>query len=104
MKTRFNKTILLLASLIFTLCSVAMQTDDTSKEKALVTLENKCNVCHRSRNPGKIFTLNNMDGFAPGIYKQVFVKKRMPRGNTIKLDQKDRQALMNWLKTLNPGN
>ena len=50
------------------------------RDNALKVLTEKCNVCHRRQNPRKVFTESNMDGLAPAIYKQVFVKKRMPRG------------------------
>lgn len=66
---------------------------------ALKVLVEKCNVCHQRQNPRKIFTDSNMDELAPSIYKQVFVKKRMPRGNTIKLSEEDQKALTDWLKT-----
>lgn len=41
-----------------------------------------------------------MDELAPAVYKQVFVKKRMPRGNTIKLTEADEKALMAWIRTV----
>jgi hypothetical protein len=42
-----------------------------------------------------------MDAFAPKIHKQVFVKKRMPKGKEITLAVSDFTTLKNWLKTLN---
>lgn len=69
------------------------------KVLALKVLVEKCNVCHQRQNPRKVFTDSNMDDLAPSIYKQVFVKKRMPRGNTIKLGKEDQKALTDWLKT-----
>jgi len=68
---RFNKTI----------------QDPDIKQEVLQILISKCNVCHRSRNPGKVFTLDNMDNLAPKIHHQVFVRKRMPKGKKIILNQ-----------------
>ena len=55
------------------------------KIKAFGVLETKCNICHIKQNRKKIFTLENMNGFAPKIEEQVFIKKRMPKGKKIKL-------------------
>ena len=70
--------------------------DDIST-KALEVLQTKCNVCHVKQNPRKVFTPENMDGFAPKIYKQVFIKKRMPRGKKIKLTDEEYQILLTWI-------
>ena len=70
------------------------------KLEGLNVLQNKCNVCHARRNPSKVFTLENMDGFADKIDQQVFVKKRMPKGNSIKLSAEDRLTLKAWINTL----
>jgi len=72
----------------------------TVKDHALKVLDEKCNICHRRQNPRKVFTEANMDDLAPAIYKQVFVKKRMPRGNTIKLTADDEKALLEWIRSL----
>jgi uncharacterized membrane protein len=69
------------------------------RTNALIILRTKCNVCHYKQNPGKVFTLANMDKFAPKIYKQVFVKRRMPKGNATKLTQEEEQTLMVWLQS-----
>ena len=69
------------------------------RDNALKVLTEKCNICHRRENPQKVFTESNMDGLAPAIYKQVFVKKRMPRGNTVKLTEGDERMLMEWIRT-----
>ena len=52
----------------------------SSKDKAFAILENKCNLCHKTRNKRKLFTKLNMDNWAEDVYKQVFIKKRMPKG------------------------
>lgn len=72
------------------------------KKKALIVLQTKCNVCHQKQNPRKVFTGENVDALAPKIYKQVFVKRRMPRGNEIKLTVSEEATLLNWLKTRVP--
>lgn len=76
--------------------------DADLKKKALIVLQTKCNVCHTRQNPRKVFTVENVDGLAPKIYKQVFVKRRMPRGNEIKLTAAEEATLLSWLKTRIP--
>ncbi|WP_306013422.1 MULTISPECIES: hypothetical protein [unclassified Allomuricauda] len=68
-----------------------------TKENALQILDNKCNVCHRKRNKRRVFTSENMDTWANDIYKQVFIRKRMPKGNKIKLTAKEYQELLTWI-------
>lgn len=77
--------------------SVKSQNQSVIKQNAFIVLNMKCNVCHRSKNPRKVFTTTNMEKYAQKIYKQVFVKKRMPKGNKIKLSSKDLSALKDWL-------
>ncbi len=72
-----------------------------TKIEATEILNTKCNVCHVKQNRKKVFTLDNMDAFAPKIHKQVIVKKRMPKGNKITLAESDYTTLKNWLKTIN---
>ncbi|MCP4484548.1 MAG: hypothetical protein GY823_08320 [Flavobacteriaceae bacterium] len=67
--------------------------------KAFQILDNKCNVCHRKRNQRRIFTKENMETWANDIYKQVFVKKRMPKGKNIKLSSNEYQELLTWIST-----
>lgn len=69
------------------------------KEAAFQVLKSKCNVCHVKQNPRRVFSLENMEEFAARIYKQVFVKKRMPRGRKIKLTQDEYETLQNWINT-----
>jgi uncharacterized membrane protein len=69
------------------------------KLRALTILQTKCNVCHQTKNPRKVFTNDNMGVLAPKIYKQVFVKRRMPKGDEIKLTAQEEQVLMSWLQT-----
>ena len=68
-----------------------------ANEKVFQILDNKCNVCHRKQNKRRVFTSNNMDTWANAIYKQVFIKKRMPKGNKIKLTANEYQELLTWI-------
>ncbi len=70
-----------------------------SDEIAFKILDNKCNVCHRKRNKRRIFTKENMHTWSNDIYKQVFVKKRMPKGKNIKLSSNEYQKLLTWIST-----
>ena len=67
------------------------------RDKAFQILDNKCNVCHSKRNKRRVFTIENMDDFGPDIYKQVFVKKRMPKGRKIKLTSEEYQDVLTWI-------
>jgi uncharacterized membrane protein len=64
-------------------------------------LQVKCNVCHQTKNPSKVFTLDNMTSLAPKIYKQVFITKRMPKGKEIRLSQNEYDKLKKWLLSQN---
>ena len=66
-------------------------------EKAFQILDNKCNVCHRKRNKKRVFTSDNMNTWVNDIYKQVFIKKRMPKGKKIKLTSNEYQELLTWI-------
>ncbi|WP_120650282.1 MULTISPECIES: hypothetical protein [unclassified Aquimarina] len=68
-----------------------------SKAEAFKILESKCNVCHYKKNKRRVFTLENMNSWANDIYKQVFIKKRMPKGKKIKLNSKEYQELLTWI-------
>jgi hypothetical protein len=74
----------------------------TVKEEAFNILRTKCNVFHVKKNKRKIFTRNNMSGFAPQINTQVFIKRRMPNSKDIKLTAKEYQLLSTWLRSLKP--
>lgn len=67
------------------------------KSDAYEILKTKCNGCHRTRNPAKVFTADNMDRFSAEIYKQVFVKKRMPKGRENQLTLEEYERLKKWL-------
>ncbi len=70
------------------------------KDKAFSILETKCNLCHKTRNKRILFTKLNMGNWAEDVYKQVFIKKRMPKGKTIKLSNDDYQQLLTWITSL----
>lgn len=69
-------------------------------DKVLEILSTKCNVCHSTKNPSKVFTKDNMDAFYKNINRQVFVFKRMPKGNKIKLSTEEKEILKDWINTL----
>ncbi len=71
------------------------------KAEVFQLLDAKCNVCHRKKNPFRVFSLKNMERNAKRIHQQVFVYKRMPKGNSVKLADEDYQLLKQWLKTQN---
>lgn len=75
-------------------------TDSILKEEAYLILSQKCNVCHIKNNPNKFFTKDNMDGFSKKIKRQVFLWKRMPKGNEIKLTNEEKNKLKKWIKSL----
>jgi uncharacterized membrane protein len=80
--------------------SISIDNQHTVKENAFNILRTKCNVCHVKMNKRKIFTRNNMSGFAPEINTQVFIKRRMPKGKDVKLTEKEYQLLSTWLRSL----
>ena len=69
------------------------------KIQAIHILENKCNVCHRKRNKRRVFTLDNMNGWANDVHIQVFLKKRMPKGKDIKLTEQEYHDLLTWISS-----
>lgn len=68
-----------------------------SKALAFAILDNKCNSCHRIKNKRRIFTIENMDGNAKKIHKQVFIWKRMPKRSAPQLTTIEYDQLKNWL-------
>lgn len=75
------------------------QTKASTREKELAfeVLKLKCNSCHDTRNRKKLFTPSNMDGHAPAIHRQVFIKKRMPKKGGTPLTELEKQVLLTWL-------
>ena len=70
---------------------------EPTKQRAFSILSNKCNVCHKNRNRRRVFTEENMNSWANDVYKQVFIKKRMPKGKKIKLTLQEYQDLLTWI-------
>lgn len=71
--------------------------DDPIKQSAFTVLEDKCNGCHKIQKPAYLFTLKNMDIHAADINKQVFIKKKMPKGEGNELTTLESAALRKWL-------
>mgnify|MGYP005993915167 CR=1 FL=1 len=61
--------------------SVSFEQGLNQKEEAYKILNNKCNICHKNKD----------------IYKQVFIKKRMPKGKDIKLTTEEYSKLLTWI-------
>jgi len=80
---------------------LSLETSQTIKTEAFDILKNKCNVCHKTRNPFKVFNINNMNRYALKIENQVFELKRMPKGNKISLSEKEKETLKAWIKSIN---
>ena len=72
---------------------------DSIETNAFSILESKCNFCHKKWNRKRIFTRENMNGWANDVHTQVFVKKRMPRGRKNKLNDKEYQHLLTWINS-----
>lgn len=75
-------------------------TENPYQKKALIILQNKCNTCHRKRNPFLIFKERNMNRRAPRIYKQVFELKRMPKKDGVPLAAEEYQILKSWIESI----
>lgn len=73
---------------------------DSIKSEAFRILQVKCNVCHATKKKTEIFTYQNMDSLAEEINRQVFIKKKMPKGRKIKLTPEDEQQLKTWIASL----
>jgi uncharacterized membrane protein len=73
--------------------------NDKLKKEAFKILDLKCNICHRKQNPFMVFKEKNMSRRAKKIYKMVFVERRMPKGNEIRLTNEEYNQLEEWLKT-----
>jgi len=69
------------------------------KKQAFEILDLKCNACHRKQNPFMVFKEKNMSKRAKNIYQMVYVQRRMPKGNEIRLSNEEYSQLEKWLKT-----
>lgn len=93
------KTRIILFFTVTAICSIAARAQKTGtvKELALQVLKTKCNHCHRTRNPDRVFNATNMDRHQTKIYQQVFIFRRMPKGK-IRLTEAESQALLGWIE------
>lgn len=78
------------------------ETSNEWVEKAFLILQTKCNDCHGQKKRNAVFTKENMNKFAKKINKQVFIKKRMPKGDEIKLSEQELAVLKSWVDTALP--
>jgi len=77
--------------------SRVIQLNQELEKEAFEILEAKCNVCHRKQNPFMVFNLKNMAKRAHKIHKQVFIERRMPKGDEISLSTEEYSTLEKWL-------
>lgn len=95
------KKYLFFATIIFLFSDVVVAQSTEGQLQAFKILEEKCNTCHQIDKPKQVYTLDNMNSLAKKINKQVFIKKRMPKGDDIKLKKEEYEQLKNWLLSLN---
>lgn len=83
-------------------CCLSFVSMEFTKDKsaALTVLEEKCNVCHVAKKR-VVFTNGNMETHAKNIHKQVFIKKRMPKGKKFPMTEEEYDILKKWLATVN---
>ena len=67
------------------------------KYEAFQVLQIKCNVCHATKKKTEIFTFQNMDSLANNIDRQVFIKRKMPKGRKFNLTVDEEQLLKGWI-------
>ena len=79
--------------------SIISTSSEQLKKEVFEILDNKCNVCHRKKNPFMVFNPKNMVKRAPKIYRMVFIEQRMPKGDEIKLTHEEYTKLEKWLFT-----
>ena len=72
---------------------------DTLKGDPCRLLEPKRNSCHEKQNPFMVFIEKKLEKHAPMIYKAVFMERRMPKGDEIKLSDQKYDTLQEWLLT-----
>ncbi len=80
---------------------IANNVNETLKQEAFEILQIKCNSCHRKQNPFMVFSLKSMERRAPKIRKQVFITKRIPKGDQVKLNTNEHAILKEWINQLN---
>lgn len=80
---------------------IVLKSNENLRRRAFEILDAKCNACHKKQNPFMIFSVKNMERRAPKVYKQVFISKRMPKGDLVKLSTYEHSLLKQWLTQLN---
>ena len=73
--------------------------DSLLKKEAFEILNTKCNACHRKQNPFMIFNEKNMSRRASKIHRMVFIERRMPKGDEVRLTNEEYVKLEKWLFT-----
>ena len=73
--------------------------DEKLKKASFKILDTKCNICHRKKNPFMVFNEKNMTKRAKKIYRMVFVERKMPKGNEVRLTNEEYVTLEKWLFT-----
>ena len=77
--------------------SIVEYSISVEQKAAFLILNQKCNVCHTDQNQSKVFTIENMNGFARKINRQVFVFRRMPKGQDNTISEAEKETIKNWL-------
>jgi uncharacterized membrane protein len=85
---------------IMSTCFFQGASQTNTKQEALAILHTKCNVCHAKQNPRMVFTASNMDKRAGKVNWQVFILRRMPKGDAIRLDETERKILKQWIESV----
>lgn len=80
--------------------NVFEQSPEEIKLKAFKILQTKCNDCHKLEGRKEIFTFENMDAYATKINKQVFIKRKMPKGDLYNLTETEELRLKDWLANI----
>ncbi|MEO1655831.1 MAG: hypothetical protein AAFU64_19980 [Bacteroidota bacterium] len=73
---------------------------DDQKKEVFSILDAECQVDHRKEKPFMVFSKKKRERRAPKMHKQVFVKRRMPKGNQIRLTEQEYATFSEWLNTL----
>lgn len=107
----FFRTIVLLPLFLLHLISLNVPrhwnddlTQTTTKDKAFTVLQAKCNFCHAVKKRTDVFTFENMDSLAVEINKQVFIKRKMPKGRKVTLTHEEEENLKDWIALTLIGN
>ncbi len=102
---RFNNYISSCTVFVFLIMGVEITGQNIGNEvpgnsEIMLILEKKCNDCHAKEKRKYVFTPENLNGFAGKINKEVFIKKRMPKGNETKLSEAEWIRLKKWVDSV----